>query len=61
MSYNFIYLVCIFQDALVLLDLLGCKNPRFRDFFPETSKIFKRLQTIGKWGCDKGMMACYTS
>ena len=35
-------------DALVLLDLWGEKDPLFRNFFPETSDLFKELASIEK-------------
>lgn len=41
--------ILLLQDAFVLLDLIGAKNPRFLNFFPkQTDKLFKRLQSIGK-------------
>ncbi|XP_067931788.1 glutaminyl-peptide cyclotransferase-like [Watersipora subatra] len=33
-------------DAFVLLDLIGARNPKFRDFFEDTTKLFKRLRSI---------------
>ena len=36
------------QDALVLLDLIGNKGVKFRNWFAATSKLFERLQKIGK-------------
>ena len=32
----------------MLLDLIGAENPQFLDLYPETSKLYSRLQEIGK-------------
>lgn len=34
-------------DAFILLDLLGAPNPRFYNFFGETSSLYSRLVKIG--------------
>lgn len=34
-------------DVLVLLDLLGTKNPNFYSFFPNTNALYGRLIKIG--------------
>lgn len=36
------------MDAFVLLDLLGAPNPKFHNFFEETSDLYKRLASIEK-------------
>ena len=36
------------QNALVLLDLIGAKDPRFYNSFPQTRDLFERLQLIGR-------------
>jgi len=34
------------MDALILLDLIGYKNPTFKNWFSETSHLFERLKKI---------------
>lgn len=36
------------MDAFVLLDLIGAPNPKFYDFFPETSHLFSELKSLEK-------------
>ena len=45
-------------DALVLLDLLGEKQPVFRNFFPETSKLYDGLAKIETRMRKKRIMNC---
>jgi len=33
-------------DAFILLDLLGTKNPRFYDIYPQTAELYSRLHDI---------------
>jgi hypothetical protein len=42
-----IFFVFALQDLMVLLDLIGSKNTRFVDWFPQTSRYFSKLQNIG--------------
>lgn len=39
-------LVFSFQDMLILLDLIGARNPKFYNYFEETKKWFNMLVAI---------------
>ena len=39
----------LFQDAFVLLDLIGAPNPQFLDLFESTSRFYQNFQEIGNY------------
>ena len=47
MIQRFYFYLFISQDAFVLLDLLGAKDPTFYNWFPTTSRLYESLKRIG--------------
>lgn len=44
-----------FQEFFMLLDLLGTKNPKFYNYFPETTDVYRSLikaeEILNNTGC----------
>ena len=46
--YTFkVFNVSVLQEAFVLLDLLGAEEPRFRNYFDETTHLYEQFMSIG--------------
>lgn len=45
----------LLQDMFILLDLIGARNPEFKNWFSSTSDMFDRLKAIGKLSQQQGI------
>ena len=45
---NVVCVYCEMKETLVLLDLIGTKQTRFVNWFPQTAHLYSKLARIGQ-------------